>query len=89
VQALRRGLLQGALSSERAAEALANYLALPLTRHGHLLLLGRALQLRANFSAYDASYIALAERLGTPLLTADGRLARAARQHTDVEVIAV
>lgn len=81
--------MRGALSSERAGEALANYVALPLRRHGHLLLLGRALQLRANFSACDAAYVALAERLQAPLVTADGRLARAARRHTEVEVIEV
>jgi predicted nucleic acid-binding protein len=76
-------------ASERAAEALANYVALPQRRHGHLLLLARALRLRANFSAYDAAYVALAERLQAPLLTADGRLARAARRDTEVEVIEV
>jgi predicted nucleic acid-binding protein len=43
--------------------ALQHYLLLPLTRHGHQALLPRVLELRANFSAYDACYVALAERL--------------------------
>jgi predicted nucleic acid-binding protein len=33
-------------------------------------------QLRGNLSSYDASYVALAESLDCPLLTADGRLSR-------------
>ena len=75
--ALRRGMLSGALAESRAEEALLDYLDLPLTRHGHQALLPRILALRANFTAYDASYVALAERLEAPILTADRRLARA------------
>jgi len=37
----------------------------------------RAYELRANVTAYDAAYIALAELLGCALVTADARLARA------------
>jgi len=51
------------VSAERAELALQHYLLLPLTRHGHQALLPRVLELRANFSAYDACYVALAERL--------------------------
>jgi predicted nucleic acid-binding protein len=40
-------------------------------------LLPRVWQLRGNLTAYDASYIALAEALDCPLLTADRRLAGA------------
>jgi len=50
----------------------------------------RIWQLRENFSAYDASYVALAEGLAdepVPLLTADGRLARAVTDHVDVPVL--
>lgn len=79
---LRRALLRGALSEQRAILAVEDYLDLPLTRHGHQSLLGRILDLGANFSAYDATYVALAEQLGAGLLTADGALARAARTHT-------
>lgn len=38
-----------------------------------------------SFSAYDALHVALAEGLGCPLLTADGRLARAAEGLIPVE----
>lgn len=84
---LRRALLRELLSLERADQALADYLLLPLTRHGHQELLPRMLGLRSNFSAYDACYVALAELLGADLLTADERLTRAVRTHTGVRVL--
>lgn len=84
---LRRALLRRRLDSRRARAALADYLDLPLVRHGHRGLLGRILELGRNFSAYDAAYVSLAERLGGTLLTADEALARAARKHADVPVV--
>ena len=84
---LRRALLSALVSAERAAQALDHYLLLPLTRHGHRALLPRVLDLRSNFSAYDASYVALAEVLSADLLTADERLSRAVRTHTAVVVL--
>ncbi|MGH2830253.1 MAG: type II toxin-antitoxin system VapC family toxin [Actinomycetota bacterium] len=83
---LRRAMLGKELSESRAIEALDDYLDLPLSRHGHRSLLGRVLELRANFSAYDATYVALAEQLGADLLTADSRLIRSVRTHTLVAV---
>lgn len=85
---LRSALLRGRLTETRALEALRDYAELPITRHGHVALLSRALWLRANLSAYDAVYIALAEAIGAVFLTADARLARAVRVHTRVEVLA-
>ena len=78
VSALRRALRQNLLTLPRAEEALEDYLDLPLTRHGHQALLPRCFGLRDVFSAYDAAYVALAEGLTAPLLTADLRLARGA-----------
>ena len=85
--AVRGYLLLGVLSAPRAEELLTDYLALPLHRHGHEGLLGRVLQLRHNFSAYDAAYVALAESLGAGLLTVDVPLARAVSTFTGVTVI--
>lgn len=45
------------------------------------------LELRENFTAYDAVYVALAERLRSALLSGDLRLRRAARGHTSLEVL--
>lgn len=77
------------MTVERAAEAVDDYLVLPLRRHGHLRHLGRILVLRENFSAYDACYLSLAEDLGATLVTGDSRLAGAVRRHLDLEVITV
>jgi predicted nucleic acid-binding protein len=85
--ALRRALLNERLSLMRVADALTDLVDLPLTRHGHQRLLGRMLQLRENFSACDATYVALAEQLKGELLTADAALARAVRTHLDLPVL--
>jgi predicted nucleic acid-binding protein len=69
--ALRRALQVGALDERRVEEAVEDYLDLPLTRHGHQSLVVRMLELRNNFSAYDATYVALTELLGGDLLTGD------------------
>jgi predicted nucleic acid-binding protein len=87
VSGLRRAAFRRILSDQRAAEAIEDYKDLPLTRHGHRSLLARILDLRANFSAYDATYVALAEEIGADLLTADNRLARAVEMHTSIATI--
>lgn len=69
--------------------ALEDYLDLPLTRHGHRSLLSRILALRSNFSAYDATYVSLAESLGAELLTADQPLARSVKNLLKVKVLNV
>lgn len=84
---IRRALLERRLSPDRAYDALEDYLDLPLARHGHTYLLARILGLRTNFSAYDATYVALAEWLDACLLTADESLARAVGTHLEIEVL--
>ena len=50
-------------------------------------LLDRVWELRDNLSASDASYVALAERLDCPLLTADARLSRAPGVRCTITVV--
>ncbi len=57
----------------------------PVVRVPHRPLLNRVWQLRDSITAYDATYIALAEQLDVPLLTCDARLGRAPGH--DAEVI--
>lgn len=57
-------------------------------RHPHHGAVGaRAWQLRHNLGFYDALYVALAERLGCDLITADLRIARALKDHSLVKAI--
>lgn len=74
---LRRQLAAGRLDPRRADLALADLVDLPIRRESHRPLLARCWELRANLTAYDAAYVALAEALGVDLLTADARLAGA------------
>jgi predicted nucleic acid-binding protein len=71
----------------RAMLALADLGEMPLRRAPHLPLLARCWELRHNLTPYDASYVALAEALEVPLLTADRRLARATGIHCQIEAV--
>jgi predicted nucleic acid-binding protein len=71
----------------RATLALQDLLALPLRRARHVDLLSRCWELRTNLTFYDAAYGALAEALGTTLLTGDRRLARALGPTCHVETL--
>jgi predicted nucleic acid-binding protein len=79
VSAIRRltaGLHLDSHSGEQLLVALA---ALPAERFGHAPLLRRIWELRHNFTAYDAAYIALAEATRSTLCTTDGKLAKGHR----------
>lgn len=83
---LRRYERTGVVSAIRVAAAFRNLVDLDLARHGHAPLLERVWSRRLNLTAYDAAYVALAESLGAPLLTTDGRLARVPQLPITVEV---
>lgn len=76
--ALRRWVRATAIPEARARAALDDFSAFPLVRYDHYPLTGRVWTLRDRFSAYDATYVALAEVLECTLVTADRRLASAA-----------
>jgi predicted nucleic acid-binding protein len=75
------------MSEQRAAQAIDDFLALPIERFAHELLLRRIWELRSNITPYDAAYIALAEVLGIPLLTCDEKLASAPGHRAEIELI--
>jgi predicted nucleic acid-binding protein len=87
-QVLRRFNARGDITSARGATSLRLLDALPIRRHPHAPLLPRLWALRANLTAYDAAYVALAEALGAALVTCDGRLAGAPGMRAPIEVIA-
>jgi predicted nucleic acid-binding protein len=67
------------IDSHRSQELLAALAALPAERFSHIPLLGRIWELRHNFTAYDAAYIALAEATGAVLYTSDEKLSKGHR----------
>lgn len=75
-QVLRRYVLSAAISAERGGEALGDLAEFPITRHPHFVLLPRIWEMRHDFTAYDATYLALAEALEARLVTRDRALAR-------------
>jgi predicted nucleic acid-binding protein len=81
--ALRGGVRRKTLNVERAVQGLEELRKLPVHRVSHERLAQFAWLLRDNVSFYDGLYVALAQLLDQPLLTFDGRLARAG---VDVEV---
>lgn len=84
---LRRASLAGRLDRRRSSHALADLAALPLRRAPHLTLLPRIWELRENLTVYDAAYVALAELLETPLVTADARVHRAPGSRCEIELL--
>ncbi|MDE3113893.1 MAG: type II toxin-antitoxin system VapC family toxin [Chloroflexota bacterium] len=86
LQALRGLERRGAIDASASAAAVETLMLLPIARYPTAMLVHRAWVLRDNFTAYDATYVALAEAVGTRLVTADERLAKAVRAHTAVEV---
>lgn len=85
-QVLRRLVREGSLTAKRAEEAIEDLAALRITRYAPVLLLQRIWRLRHNLSAYDAAYVALAEKLQATLITRDQRIAAAPGHTATVEV---
>jgi predicted nucleic acid-binding protein len=81
------GLMRGKKITEREADAaLSSYRAFPVERQDVLPLWPRLKRLHANLSAYNAQYVALAEALQVPLVTADARIKRSGAARCKVEV---
>jgi len=89
VHALRGLMLAGMISRQQLDAHTQTLVDWALDAWPTIPLLSRVLDLTDNASAYDAAYIALAEELGAPLMTGDGRLARVPGVHCPVISIAV
>lgn len=83
---LRRLVITGAISEDRAADTLQDFSDLTIQRYPHVALVERMWELRHNVTSYDAAFIALAEALEAPLVTCDARLARAPGHAARVEL---
>jgi predicted nucleic acid-binding protein len=87
VHALRTRVRRGDIAATDAERAIETWTGLGIHRVRIVGLLDRIWELRDNLSAYDATYVAVAEALDAPLLTADARLARAPGPTCPVTVV--
>lgn len=64
--ALRRLVNTAKAPADRGIDAIDDLLAFPIKRYPHAALLPRIWELREHISAYDATYVALAEAMTEP-----------------------
>ena len=86
-QTLRRYLLAGEVSLQRAETALEAWQDIAVTRHPHSPLIRDIWGYRNNLTAYDGAYVVLAEHLDAVLVTCDSALAGAPDLGPRVQVI--
>jgi predicted nucleic acid-binding protein len=84
---IRGRVLGGALDVDAARLAIEDLAVAPVRRYDTRPLLSRIWELRDNLTVYDAGYVALAEALDCPLVTADRRLAHAPGVRCEVELV--
>ena len=83
---LRRLVILGELTAERANDTRVDFADLAMRRYPHHPLADRMWQLRHNLTAYDATFIALSEALEAPLVTTDAKLATGPGHNARVEL---
>lgn len=86
LSALRGLELAGKVTPAVADAARANFTSFAVERHGMATVADRVWSLRRGLTAYDATYVALAEGLGLPLVTCDAKLLSGGH---DAEVLVV
>jgi predicted nucleic acid-binding protein len=82
--ALRGLVAAGRVDAHRSRQFLAGLAELPAERYPHTPLMARIWELRHNFTAYDAAYLALAEATDSVLFTCDAKLRQGHRAHVIV-----
>jgi predicted nucleic acid-binding protein len=83
----RRALRAGHTTARRTTQAVSDLQSLPMVRAPHRPLLSRIWELGSNVTPYDAAYVALAEALSVPLVTADRRIAQAPGVRCEVALV--
>ncbi len=78
---LRRFKSEEKITARFASQCLNVFDAMPLKRFSSTNMTRDIWDLRHNITAYDAPFVVLAKQLDAPLLTHDGKLARAVAQH--------
>ncbi|MFF7458992.1 type II toxin-antitoxin system VapC family toxin [Kitasatospora sp. NPDC008115] len=87
MQSLRGLYLARELTAERVGELTAELPGLAIRKIPVEPLLGRIWELKDNLTPDDAAYVAVAERFGAPLVTADLRLMRASGPRCEIRGI--
>lgn len=83
-----RGMSRKRPEVDQSAGAYLQYLAaMPIRRESAQPLIARIWGLRHNYTAYDASYVALAEALDATLVTCDEKFERAGAARCMIETI--
>jgi predicted nucleic acid-binding protein len=85
--ALRGHALGGKLAHAQLQDAAEDFIGLRIERYPLAIMLHAVLDLRDNFTVFDAAYVVLAQALEVPLVTADAKLAEARRFDVDVRVL--
>ena len=84
---LRRHAARGTITGRQARNAVTDLLALPVSIYPTAALLPRCWELRGNITAYDATYVALAEALGCVVITCDAKLANAPGPRCQIDLV--
>ena len=86
-QVIRRQTRLGLMRPDRALIAVNDLANFPIARYPYNHLFERIWELRENFTAYDAAYVALSEALDAPLNTRDAKIAMASGHRARIELI--
>src|SRR5699024_4645094 len=81
--ALRGHSLGGKLANEQLEDAAEDFGGLNIERYPLSVMIRDVLDLRDNFTVYDAAYVVLAQALEVPLITADAKLTEARKLGVD------
>lgn len=88
VSALRGMARSSPVLRSAVPDALRHLAGFPIRRMPLAPLLERMWELRDDITPYDAAYVALAERLASPLITCDGKLTAASGARCAFDLIA-
>lgn len=85
--ALRGHALGGRLNDEQVEAAAHDFQALTIERYPLSAMIHAVLDVRENFTAYDAAYVVLAQALEAPLVTADAKLVEAQKLGVETRLL--